>query len=114
MDFAQQLGRRMRRARIERGITQTELALSAKVGANYIPRLERGEMVPSVEAAYRVAKALGVSLDELCGKALKKEGVETIESIAGVTKADAAALRRVADLLEGTGVDGKKPIKRAR
>ena len=113
MDFAQQLGRRMRRARIERGITQTELALSAKVGANYIPRLERGEMVPSVEAAYRVAKALGISLDELCGKAARKEG-EVVEAAPGVSKADVAALRRVADLIEGSVVEGKKPTKRAR
>jgi transcriptional regulator with XRE-family HTH domain len=103
----------MRRARIERGITQTELALSARVGANYIPRLERGEMVPSVEAAYRIAKALGVSLDELCGKAPKKEG-DNGDSLLGVSKADVAALRRVADLIDGVGAEAKKQVKRAR
>jgi|GEM_PF-1121198 hypothetical protein len=40
MDFAQQLGRRIRRARAERGMTQSDLAHGARVGANYIPRLE--------------------------------------------------------------------------
>lgn len=109
MDFAQQLGRRMRRARIERGITQAELALSAGVGANYIPRLERGEMVPSVEAAWRIARALGVSLDALCSRSAKRNGEEAIEALGRLQRADIAALRRVADAIESVG-----PLQRKR
>jgi len=106
MDFAQQLGRRMRRARIERGITQAELALSAGVGANYIPRLERGEMVPSVEAAWRIARALGMSLDALCGRPPKRNGEELADVLGRLQKTDVAALRRVLEALESLG--GKK------
>lgn len=103
MDFAQQLGRRMRRARIDRGITQAELALSAGVGANYIPRLERGEMVPSVEAAWRIARALGMSLDTLCGRPSKRNHEELTEVLGRLQKADVAALRRVLEALESIG-----------
>lgn len=108
MDFAQQLGRRMRRARIDRGVTQAELALSAGVGANYIPRLERGEMVPSVEAAWRIARALGVSLDALCGRASRRNGDEAAEALGRLQRADVAALRRVADAIESAGHIGRK------
>jgi transcriptional regulator with XRE-family HTH domain len=115
MDFAQQLGKRIRRARMECGMTQGELASEARVGANYVPRLERGELVPSVEAAFRIAKALGMSLDELCGRAMVRKDVQ--EVIARLDRADAIALRKVADVIDAllgpgrrlTGVSVKKP-----
>ena len=64
--FARQFGARVKRARTERGLTQAQLAKLALVGANYVPRIERGEMTPSVDAAFRLAQALGVSVDDLC------------------------------------------------
>ena len=113
MDFAGQLGRRIRRAREQRGMTQSELAHAADVGANYVPRLERGEMVPSVEAAWRVARALGVSLDELCGRApSRKQADEALEAMAKLQKTDAAVLRRVADAIDGTAQGSRR--KKAR
>lgn len=108
MDFAQQLGRRMRRARIERGITQADLAASAGVGANYIPRLERGEMVPSVEAAWRIARALGISLDALCGRPSRQNGEELVEVASRLQKTDLAAMRRVLETLEAVGGPARK------
>jgi len=114
MDFAQQLGRRTRRARVERGMTQSELAHAARVGANYIPRLERGELVPSVEAAFRIARALGLSLDEMCGKPpVRKEGSEVQEALGRLQKTDAAALRRVADVLEAVSVPARRAPRKA-
>ena len=98
MDFAQQLGRRIRHARMECGMTQSELANEARVGANYVPRLERGELVPSVEAAYRIAKALGLSLDEICGRSTMQKDVQ--EVIGRLGRADTIALRRVADVID--------------
>jgi transcriptional regulator with XRE-family HTH domain len=106
MDFAKQLGRRMRRARIERGITQTELAAAAEVGANYVPRLERGEMVPSVEAAFR-------SLDSLCGRTSRRGAEEAIEALSHLASSDAATLRRVADAVErASGSSRRGPVGR--
>ncbi|MCU0690302.1 MAG: helix-turn-helix domain-containing protein [Polyangiaceae bacterium] len=101
MDFALQLGKRIRRARVAHGITQAELARAAKVGANYIPRLERGELVPSVEAAFRIARSLGISLDDLCGRTpTRRKGPDVQEVVSMLQRADAVALRRVADVIE--------------
>ncbi len=113
MDFAGQLGRRIRRAREQRGMTQSELAHAADVGANYVPRLERGEMVPSVEAAWRLARALGVSLDELCGRASARKPADgAMEALARLQKADAAVLRRVAEAIEGVSAGARRPKSR--
>ena len=115
MDFAQQLGRRTRRARLERGMTQSELAHAARVGANYIPRLERGELVPSVEAAYRIARALGVSLDEMCGRSSsRKVGPEVHEVLGRLQKTDAASLRRVADVIEAVSAPNRRSARKSR
>jgi transcriptional regulator with XRE-family HTH domain len=100
MSFAQQFGKRIRRARETRGMTQSELADAADVGANYVPRLERGEMVPSVEAAWRLARALGVSLDDLCGRLPARKADDVVEVVGKLQKTDAAVLRRVADVIE--------------
>lgn len=116
MDFAQQLGRRIRRARLERGMTQSELAQAARVGANYIPRLERGELVPSVEAAFRIARALGLSLDEMCGTRAtpKKAGPELGETLGRLQKTDAAALRRVADVIESVSTPSRRTARKTK
>lgn len=114
MDFGRQLGKRMRRARIERGITQSELAQSAGVGANYVPRLERGEMVPSVEAAYCIARALGVSLDTLCGRPSRHDAENLASALAHLSRADAALLRRVADAIDMIGPRSKAKARRRK
>ena len=93
---------------IERGITQADLAASAGVGANYIPRLERGEMVPSVEAAWRIARALGISLDALCGRPARQNGEELAEVASRLQKTDLAAMRRVLEALEAVGAPARK------
>lgn len=109
MDFAGQLGKRIRRTRELRGMTQTELAHAADVGANYVPRLERGEMVPSVEAAWRLARALGVSLDELCGRPpTRRHADDVLEAVGKLQRTDAAVLRRVAEVIEAAGGHRRK------
>ena len=110
MDFSQQFGKRIRRARLENGMTQTQLASEARVGANYVPRLERGELVPSVDAAFRIAKALGVSLDDLCGRTVvRKDGHDVMEVVARLDRTDASVLRRLADVIDALGV----PVRRS-
>ena len=55
--FARQFGAKIKQTRTERGMTQAELAAAAEVGPNYVPRIERGEMTPSVDAAFRLSRA---------------------------------------------------------
>jgi transcriptional regulator with XRE-family HTH domain len=47
-----------------RGWTQERLAYEAKVAVATISRLERGERNASPLVAFRIAKALGVSVEE--------------------------------------------------
>lgn len=64
-EFAGAVGERIRSARQERGWTQAELAERAGLSVNYVARLERGELGPSLFVAHRIAEALRVSLEEL-------------------------------------------------
>jgi len=63
--FVASVGVAIRRGRRARGWTQIELASEARLSSNYIARLERGELGPSLYVAHRIARALGVQLDAL-------------------------------------------------
>ena len=57
---------RIRRLRFDNGeMTQEELAKRASCTRQTIIALEQGKYVPSVELAFRIAKAFGVSLEEV-------------------------------------------------
>jgi transcriptional regulator with XRE-family HTH domain len=65
------VGQRIKRFRMERGMTATDLAARAKLSKSYISELEaapadaRG---PSAEVLYRIAEALGVAMSDLLGR----------------------------------------------
>lgn len=58
------LGAFVRKKRLEKGWSQTDLA--AKLGNNYqnISRLERGKTSPTLEWCYRLAAAFDMSMEE--------------------------------------------------
>lgn len=59
------VGEAIRRARQEHGWTQAFLAEQAGLSPNYIARLERGELGPSLFVANRICEALSIDLDAL-------------------------------------------------
>jgi tetratricopeptide (TPR) repeat protein len=61
---SESIGQRLRRLRLERGLSQRELA-SPGVSYAYISRIEAGTRQPSVKALRRLAAKLGVSTDYL-------------------------------------------------
>ena len=61
------VGEGIRRARQEHGWTQAHLADQARLSPNYIARLERGELGPSLFVANRICEALTIPLEELVG-----------------------------------------------
>lgn len=61
------VGESIRRARQEHGWTQAFLADQAALSPNYIARLERGELGPSLFVANRICEALGIAIEELVG-----------------------------------------------
>lgn len=71
--------------RDKKGFSQTDLADRSDVSRVMIGKYERGDAVPSLDAAKRIADALEVSLDYLVG-----EGINS--------KLDRNALRRLQDL----------------
>jgi len=63
---AGRISNRIRRLRFDSDeMTQEELATRAGCTRQTIIALEQGKYVPSVELAFRIAKAFGVSLEEV-------------------------------------------------
>ena len=61
---AETVGERLRRVRVERGLSQSEVAAGG-VTAGYISRIEGGARVPSIKALRKLAPKLGVSVEYL-------------------------------------------------
>jgi transcriptional regulator with XRE-family HTH domain len=59
------VGEAIRRSRQEHGWTQAFLAEQAGLSPNYIARLERGELGPSLFVANRICSALTIDLEVL-------------------------------------------------
>jgi len=74
--FTQAVGEAIRAARMERGWTQVELAESAGLSSNYVARLERGEVGPSLFVAQRICEALEMELDALTGASRGKQATK--------------------------------------
>jgi len=61
----QKFGRRIRRLRIEKQLSQEKLAFEANLHRTYLGSIERGERNPSLKNIEAIANALGVKLSEL-------------------------------------------------
>jgi transcriptional regulator with XRE-family HTH domain len=60
-------GKRIKKARINKGLTQRQLAEKVSVHPNAIGEYERGTVAPSFFIMVKISKALDVSLDWLAG-----------------------------------------------
>ena len=61
-------GKRLREVRLERGITQEQLAEMADISRVMIGRYETTDQLPALDTLVRLADALGVSTDYLLGR----------------------------------------------
>ena len=59
------IGSRIRTVRMERGITQAQLAEAVGVGVTHISHIETGNGIPSLQTFLDVVNALNCSADEL-------------------------------------------------
>jgi len=55
----------LKEVRKRKKVTQVELAERTGIHQQSISRYESGGKIPQIDTAYRIAQALGVSLDEL-------------------------------------------------
>ncbi len=62
-----QVGPRLKRLRVQRGITLTAVAGSTGISKSTLSRLETGQRRPSLELLLPLAQAYGVPLDDLVG-----------------------------------------------
>lgn len=58
------VARNLRRLRVERRLSQENLAVDASIDRTYVSRLERGMENPTVAVLERLACALGVRIEE--------------------------------------------------
>ena len=81
-------GERLLSTRKKKKISQDELAKQIGVHAPVIGRYERDEVKPSIETAFKIAKALEVSLDYLTGLSDVKLDKSIVDIITNLQKLD--------------------------
>ena len=59
------IGKRIKRKRIEKGLTQEKLSELIGVGASHMSHMESGKTIPSMEAFITLCNVLECSADEL-------------------------------------------------
>ncbi|AZC14520.1 MULTISPECIES: cupin domain-containing protein [unclassified Microbacterium] len=89
--MADNLGARIRAARVSRGLSLRSVAQSLGVSASLVSQVEIGKTQPSVSTLYAIASHLGVSLDELVG------GAVTTAPADAPAEETASAIQRGAD-----------------
>ena len=59
------LGREIRKARIDKGLKQQDLQALSGITQTYLSQIELDKVDPRFSIVKRIAKALGVSMDQL-------------------------------------------------
>ncbi len=70
------LGEKITKLRKEKKLSQLDIASTIGVSRDAISKYERGDIVPSVENAKRIADVLDVSLDYLVSEEEKQEAID--------------------------------------
>ena len=65
MDVKERFGRAVKAARVEKGLSQEELAARIDADQAYVSRIEAGRMNVTLETAEQIADALEVELEML-------------------------------------------------
>lgn len=63
--IVQKFGRKLRKLREAKDMTQEELAVKSGLHRTYISMLERGERSAALDSLEKIARSLGVSMQEL-------------------------------------------------
>ncbi len=87
-DGIEQLGSRIRAARLARGIGVRELSRLVDCSASLISQIERGRANPSVSTLYAISSALEISVDSLFAAAGATERREASGEAASETRGD--------------------------
>lgn len=64
-NIKQKIGKRIAELRKEAGLTQEQLAIKTNLDRTFIGYLKKGNRSPSVETANKIARALGVKINDI-------------------------------------------------
>lgn len=73
-----EVGNKIRKLRIEKGLSQCRLAALSGISTSYLPEIERGEKCPSVEALDNICFGLGITLQQFFAEDEKQNVVEEL------------------------------------
>ncbi len=59
------VGKEIKKARIDAGLTQKDLADQISLSSNYISQIEKDKKLPSLKTLFKIAKALKVKPEKL-------------------------------------------------
>jgi XRE family transcriptional regulator, regulator of sulfur utilization len=71
--IAIEIGLLIRQTRIEKNLSQEDLAFNCELHRTYIGSLERGEKVATILTLEKITKALGISLSDIFKKYEKNQ-----------------------------------------
>jgi len=60
-----QIASKIKQIRLEKDLTQVELAKKATINSNYYAKIERSDLKPSIETLEKIIKALGVKSSDV-------------------------------------------------
>jgi transcriptional regulator with XRE-family HTH domain len=87
--------------REQKGWNQSDLAENSEVSRVMIGKYERGDALPSVDAAKKIADALGVSLDYLVGEGINsKFDKKTVKRLNDIEQLEDDKRKTLFDLID--------------
>jgi transcriptional regulator with XRE-family HTH domain len=117
---AQQLGRLVRKARTEKGLSLRSLAEALDLAPSTVSRLEAGQIkTPSVSIVQELSRLLDIPLEDLYGLSgyMRHEGLPELpvylRSKYGLTKAEAAEIDKHFQRLQDRRSGGRRGTKRS-
>jgi len=103
--FAEEVGRLLRRARARRGLTRRQLAVESGISERYLAQIEGGQGNPSVIVLKTVAQAMDMQMTELLPAAgPRHEGMTRIAELLG--RLHASELPVIAQFIEQRIAEG--------
>jgi putative transcription factor len=90
-EIVEDYGIRIRQARMEKGLSQKELALQIKEREHLIKKIENGELTPEEDVRKKLEKALGIRLID----APAEEAEKKVQSRLTPTLGDVTIVRKV-------------------
>lgn len=81
-----EIGKKIKKMRLERRMSQYKLAMEAGLSPSYIPDIEKGKKCPTVEALDSICYALHVTLKDFFTESPENSTKDKLSSLSGKQK----------------------------